>query len=84
MIIIIGIISCQPDKPIEKIEFPVGEFIVKSNSDTTLFGKQGTRIFVGSETFQFPNGDLIKDSNMQKSSQKSRRRLSPPHPFSLS
>ncbi|MEZ4933325.1 MAG: hypothetical protein R2788_14545 [Saprospiraceae bacterium] len=61
-ILIIGIVSCQPDRPIEKIEFPIEEFIVKSNSDTTLFGKQGTRIFIGSETFQFPNGDLVKDS----------------------
>lgn len=61
-ILIIGIISCQPDRPIEKIEFPIEEFVIKSNSDTTLFGKQGTRIFIGSETFQFPDGELVTDS----------------------
>ncbi|MCP3928939.1 MAG: hypothetical protein GY705_07550, partial [Bacteroidetes bacterium] len=59
---IIGLASCQPDKPIEKIEFPIEEFTIKSNSDTTLFGEQGTRIFIGSETFQYPNGELVSDT----------------------
>lgn len=59
---IIGIISCQPERQIEKIEFPIEKFTIKSNSDTTLFGEQGTRIFIGSETFQFANGDVVKDS----------------------
>ena len=61
-ILIIGIISCQTERPIEKIEFPINEFRIKSNSDTTLFGKQGTRIFIGTETFQFSNGELVTDS----------------------
>ena len=61
-ILLIGIVSCQPDRPIEKIEFPIEEFTIKSNSDTTIFGKQGTRIFIGSETFRFPNGELVNDS----------------------
>jgi hypothetical protein len=61
-ILIIGITSCQTEKPIEKIEFQIEEFTIKSNSDTTLFGEQGTRIFIGSETFQFLNGELVTDS----------------------
>ena len=59
---LIELVSCQPDRPIEKIEFPIEEFIIKSNSDTTLFGKQGTRVFIGSETFEFSNGELVSDS----------------------
>jgi len=66
-LIIIGIIlfnlfSCQSDNPKEKIEFPVKEFTIKANQDTTLFGKQGTRIFIGSKTFQYSSGKLATDS----------------------
>ncbi len=59
---ITSIVSCQTDNAIEIIEFPIEEFTIKSNSDTTLFGEQGTRIFIGPNTFQFPNGELVKDS----------------------
>ncbi len=61
-IVLIGLINCQPEKPIERIEFPTEEFTIKANVDTTIFGDQGTRIFIGSETFQFPNGELVMDS----------------------
>ena len=61
-ILIIGITSCQSEKPIEKIEFQIEEFTINSDSDTTLFGEQGTRLFIGSETFQFSNGELVTDS----------------------
>lgn len=60
--VILGVISCQPEKSIEKVEFPIMEFTIQANADTTLFGEQGTRIFIGSETFQFPDGKLVEDS----------------------
>jgi hypothetical protein len=54
--------GCQTSTPIEKIIFPTEEFNIRSTSDTTIFGEQGTRIFIGSQSFQLPNGDIVKDS----------------------
>ncbi len=55
-------IQCSTDKPItvaEKISFPVNEFTIDPNNDTTLFGKQGTRLFIEKETFQFEDGSSV-------------------------
>lgn len=46
----------------EKIEFPTVAYTISSSADTTLFGPQGTRIFIGSETFQFEDGRPATDS----------------------
>lgn len=61
-IVFFNLISCKPDQPIEQIEFPVNEFNINSNKDTTLFGKQGTRLFIPSKTFQYANGKIATDS----------------------
>ncbi len=62
LIALFCLFSCQPSYPFEKVEFPTKSFTFNPKADTTLFGEQGTRIFIDSETFQFPNGDLVKDS----------------------
>ncbi len=65
IIIYILAISCQSPKmnnQFEKIDFPTTSFIINQTKDTTLFGPEGTRIFIGSKTFEFPNGTLAKDS----------------------
>ncbi|MFT6443601.1 MAG: hypothetical protein ACJASM_003163 [Salibacteraceae bacterium] len=57
--------SCQSDpanNEFEKIEFPTVDYTINPATDTTIFGPQGTRIFIGSETFEFSNGTLAKDS----------------------
>ncbi|WP_367388475.1 hypothetical protein [Lewinella sp. LCG006] len=60
--IFFGVLSCQPEVPREYLEFPIKEYIVDVTSDTTLFGDQGTRIFIGRETFQFQDGKIVTDS----------------------
>jgi len=60
------IVSCGPDKPTsgnsDKITFPTIEFTISASSDTTLFGKQGTRLFIEKGTFQFADGTPVTDS----------------------
>lgn len=46
----------------EKITFPSIEFSISATSDTTLFGAQGTRIFIEKELFQFEDGTPVTDS----------------------
>lgn len=46
----------------EEIEFPNVVYTISPSADTTLFGPQGTRIFIGSETFQFSDGKPATDS----------------------
>jgi hypothetical protein len=41
---------------IEEITFPKIEFEILANVDTTIFGAQGTRLFIEKETFQFTDG----------------------------
>jgi len=61
--VIIVLIGCEfNEQPVEKIEFPTHEFTVSSLKDTTLFGEQGTRIFIGSNTFQYLDGKPVTDS----------------------
>lgn len=47
---------------LEKILVPTKEFAIKANADTTVFGPQGTRIFIEKETFQFADGTPVTDS----------------------
>lgn len=47
---------------VEKIEFPSTDFTINPSSDTTIFGPQGTRVFIGAETFQFFDGSTVADS----------------------
>jgi hypothetical protein len=55
--------SCNQDKVyLTKISFPQINFTISPNSDTTIFGEQGTRLFIEKETFQFLDGTVVKDS----------------------
>jgi hypothetical protein len=55
--------SCGQDKSsLAKISFPLTSFTISANSDTTLFGKQGTRLFIEKRTFQFIDGSQVNDS----------------------
>jgi hypothetical protein len=58
--------SCGTDKSSsntsEKITFPNVAFTISSSSDTTLFSKQGTRLFIEKGTFQFADGTPVIDS----------------------
>lgn len=60
--------SCETDKAEtenkipEKIEFPKINYTIASSNDTTIFGPQGTRIFIGSNSFQFADGSPANDS----------------------
>jgi hypothetical protein len=60
------IASCNSDKPTsatsEKINFPTVEFTISASSDTTVFGQQGTRLFIEKGTFQFADGTPVTDS----------------------
>ncbi|HXD91665.1 MAG TPA: hypothetical protein VNX01_00550 [Bacteroidia bacterium] len=60
------IASCDSNKQSsstsEKITFPVVEFTISATSDTTIFGQQGTRLFIEKGTFQFADGTPITDS----------------------
>lgn len=60
--ILVLIFSCQSEKQKARIEFPTIDFTINTSSDTTIFGAQGTRIFIGANTFQFENGELATDS----------------------
>lgn len=62
VLIITGLLCCQPPKTVEPISFPSKTFVINSARDTTLFGTQGTRIFIGANTFQFSNGQTVLDS----------------------
>ncbi|MFT5617967.1 MAG: hypothetical protein ACI85I_001193 [Arenicella sp.] len=54
-------ISCEKGKPeMDKIQFPTSEFAISTSKDTTLFGEQGTRVFIGAETFLLPDGSMAK------------------------
>ena len=58
-------VGCKPDpvdNEFEKIEFQTLDYTINSASDTTIFGAQGTRVFIGAETFEFSDGTLAKDS----------------------
>jgi hypothetical protein len=53
----------QPDdKIVEKVEFLTVNFTINPNKDTTIFGIQGTRIFIGSNTFRLQDESIVKDS----------------------
>ena len=58
--------SCGSDKDSpgngEKITFPTVEFSISATSDTTVFGQQGTRLFIEKSTFQFADGSPVIDS----------------------
>lgn len=57
------IVSCVSDKPSsEKLSFPKVEFAISATSDTTLFGIQGTRLFIEKGSFQFTDGTPVTDS----------------------
>lgn len=46
----------------DSIGTSVESFTINPSRDTTLFGKDGTRIFIGSGTFSFNDNVLPKDS----------------------
>ncbi len=58
--------ACEAEKTsfgeLEKIVVPTKEFAISANVDTTVFGPQGTRIFIEKETFQFADGTPVTDS----------------------
>lgn len=60
------IASCGADKPTlansDKITFPTVEFTICATLDTTVFGQQGTRLFIEKGTFQFTDGTPVTDS----------------------
>lgn len=59
----ISITSCSSDNSIiSEISFPTIEFTISSKNDTTIFGNQGTRLFIEKGTFQFNDGTLVNDS----------------------
>ncbi|NQY31026.1 MAG: hypothetical protein HRT69_16365 [Flavobacteriaceae bacterium] len=65
IIILTLLVSCQSapeNNEFEKIDFPTTNFTINPANDTTIFGPQGTRIFISSETFEFSDGTLAKDS----------------------
>ncbi|GAB5418029.1 MAG: hypothetical protein Crog4KO_31090 [Crocinitomicaceae bacterium] len=60
--------GCNSDKstsnePVsESISFPILDFTINPNSDTTLFGDQGTRLFIEKEIFEFEDGSEVTGS----------------------
>ncbi len=46
-------------KASEKYTYPGNEYLVSPNSDTTLFGSLGTRLFIEKGIFQFENGQAV-------------------------
>jgi hypothetical protein len=61
--LIIIFISCKTEKSsLTKISFPPTSFTISASADTTIFGQQGTRLFIEKATFQFANGSLVTDS----------------------
>ncbi|MFZ5554994.1 MAG: hypothetical protein ACOZCO_17925 [Bacteroidota bacterium] len=64
LVILSGCVADQTDggtnnRPAERIVFPAEEFTVSANTDTTIFGIQGTRIFIEKESFQFEDGTPV-------------------------
>jgi hypothetical protein len=57
-----GSVKSTSNKPTEKVTFPIDKFTISSSSDTTIFGQQGTRLFIEKETFQFPDGTPVTGS----------------------
>ena len=53
--------SCSP-APLEYISPPTTNYVISSASDTTLFGGQGTRLFIEKGTFEFLDGSPVLDS----------------------
>jgi hypothetical protein len=54
--------GCGTDKNVgssDKIVFPTAKFALDAGADTTIFGAQGTRIFIEKETFQFADGTPV-------------------------
>lgn len=45
----------SPDNQMS-LEFPTTSFSIDPTADTTIFGKLGTRIFIGADVFQFADG----------------------------
>jgi hypothetical protein len=65
-LLVIVATSCGTDQPDtervpEKIEFQTIEHRISPSVDTTLFGPQGTRIFIGAGAFQFEDGSPASD-----------------------
>lgn len=60
--------SCGADKSgmgaasLKDLTLPTTEFAIAANADTTIFGVQGTRIFIEKGTFQFADGKPVTDS----------------------
>src|SRR5687767_8740078 len=57
-----GSVKSSSNKTSEKITFPTDKFTISASSDTTIFGQQGTRLFIEKGTFQFPDGTPVTDS----------------------
>jgi hypothetical protein len=59
-------VACGTEKAkfgeLENIAVPTKEFAITANVDTTIFGPQGTRIFIEKGTFQFADGTPVTDS----------------------
>lgn len=55
-----GCALTPPPEP-ENIEFPTSSFSINPQKDTTVFGPEGTRIFIGSESLQFADGTPVTD-----------------------
>jgi len=56
-------ISCgQDNDDLTKISSPKTSFTISADSDTTIFGKQGTRVFIEQGTFQFADGSPVTGS----------------------
>ncbi|MDF2456553.1 MAG: hypothetical protein K0R51_2546 [Cytophagaceae bacterium] len=66
LLLIAFAVSCVSDDKetteSNKIELPVNRFSISPFKDTTLFGSQGTRIFIESNTFEFEDGTPVADS----------------------
>jgi len=67
LIVLSTLIACSGNKSgdvlsQDDIQFPVSNFTINPNKDTTIFGEQGTRIFIGSGTFQYKDGRPAVDS----------------------
>ncbi|MFT6716807.1 MAG: hypothetical protein ACJA0Q_001455 [Saprospiraceae bacterium] len=75
-LISIFLVSCNIGKNTtnQLVSFPLLEFTIDSNSDTTIFGKQNTRLFIEKETFEFEDGSAVLGSikiNLQEFYKKS-------------
>ena len=61
-LVITLIASCSSSVNSEKITFPTVEFTISAIADTTVFGPQGTRLFIEKGTFEFADGSHVTDS----------------------